>query len=152
MTSWISSLINQHDGCLQLVARQTSQGKVRQERLAQTVAHNAPMPSMNKDQLQHLAHRDAQLEHVRSERDIHFVQKEELLAQMRLLSSEAKTRKSRVVREAKQTQCKKFAETTYSTTEVKKPWTDNNKHDGDKRKQNSRICTSPTALKRRPSQ
>ena len=48
-----------------------------------------------------LAHREAQLDQVRAERDNHFVQEEEeILAHMRLLSSEAKDWKSRVVTEA----------------------------------------------------
>ena len=84
VTSWMSNLINQQDGPLQMVAQQTTQGRLRQEQLAQTVAHNATMPSQN-DQAQYLraqlAHRDAQLEHVRSECAIHthFVQEEEEL-------------------------------------------------------------------------
>ena len=83
VTSWMSSLINQQDGCLQTVARQASQGQLPQEQLAQMVAMSAPrMPSPDRDQLQYLraqlAHRDAQLEHVRSERDIHFVQEERI--------------------------------------------------------------------------
>ena len=59
------------------------------------------MPSPDRDQVQYLhaqlAHRDAQLEDLRSEQDAHFVQEEELLAHMRLLSSEAKDWKSRAV-------------------------------------------------------
>ena len=50
------------------------------------------------DQVQYLrgqlAHRDAQVECVFSERDTHFAQEEELLAHVRLLSSEAKDWKS----------------------------------------------------------
>ena len=34
VTSWMSSLVNQQDGCLQMVARQASVGKLRQEQLA----------------------------------------------------------------------------------------------------------------------
>ena len=67
-----------------MVAQQATQGRLRQEQLAQTVARSAAMPSQNNDQTQYLraqlAHRDAQLEHVRSERDTHFAQEEELLA------------------------------------------------------------------------
>ena len=58
------------------------------------MAMRAPRaPSPDRDQIQYLrdqlAHREVQLEHVRSERAIHVVQKK-LLAQMRLLSSETK--------------------------------------------------------------
>ena len=88
VTSWMSSasLINQQDGCLRTVAQQATQGRLRQEQLAQTVAHSATMPSQN-DQVQYLR---AQLKHVRSECDTHFAQEEELLAHMCLLSTEAK--------------------------------------------------------------
>ena len=107
VTSWMSSLINQQDGCLRIVPHQAR--RLMQEQLAQTVARNAPSISSTSDQVQYLcaqlAHRDAQLEHVRSERDTHFVQEEELLAHMRLLSSEAKDWKSRVVGEAEQVLC-----------------------------------------------
>ena len=65
-----------------------------------------------------LAHRDAQLEHVRSERDTHFVQEEELLAHMRLLSSEGKDWKSRVVSEAEQVLHREVAEAAQRATEV----------------------------------
>ena len=66
MTSWMSSLINEQDGCLQMVAPQASQGRLRQEQLAQAVAMNAPRnPSLGRDQIHylrvHLAHREAQL-------------------------------------------------------------------------------------------
>ena len=58
---------------LVLVAQHATQGRLRQEQLAQTVAHNATMPLQN-NQVQYfraqLAHRDAQLEHVRSECDM----------------------------------------------------------------------------------
>ena len=100
MTSWMSNLINQQDGCLRIVARQASHGRLRQEQLAQSVANSAPMTSTTSDQAQYLraqlAYRDAQLEHVRSERDTQFVQEEELPAHMRLLSGETKDWKSRV--------------------------------------------------------
>ena len=75
-TSWMSNLINQQDGCFRNVAHQASQGRLRQEQLAQTVASSAPSTSSTNDQVQYLraqlAHRDAQLEHVRSERDTHL--------------------------------------------------------------------------------
>ena len=101
MTNWMSSLINQQDGCLQMGARQASQGD-------QTHCLHAQ-----------LAHREAQLECIRSERDIHFVQEEEP-AHMRLLSSEAKNWKFRVVSEAEQVLVKECAETTHRATEVQK--------------------------------
>ena len=67
MTSWMSSLINQQDGCLRMVAQQATQGRLHQEQLAQTVAHSATMPSQN-DQVQYFcaqfAHQTTQLEHV----------------------------------------------------------------------------------------
>ena len=65
-----------------------------------------------------LAHQDAQLEHVRSERDTHFVQEEELLAHMRLLSSEAKDWKSRAVSEAEHVLVKESTEAAQKATEV----------------------------------
>ena len=123
MTSWMGSLINQQDGCLRMVAQQTTQGRLRQEQLAQSVAHSAAIPSQN-DQAQYfraqLAHRDAQLEHVGSECDTHFVQKHELLARTRLLSSEARGWKSRVVSETEQILCRKSAEAAQRATEVPK--------------------------------
>ena len=89
-------------GALRTVAQQAGLGRLRQEQAAQTVATCAPRTSPpNRDQVQYLrdqlAHREAQLEHVRSERDADFVQEEELLAHAHLLSNEAKDWKSRVV-------------------------------------------------------
>ena len=102
MSTWMSSLINAQDGCLQMVAQRASMGRTQQEHLAQQVAQRSMMPSMT-DQVAYLraqlVHRDAQLEQVRAERDNHFVQEEEVLTHMRLLSSEAKDWKSRVVTE-----------------------------------------------------
>ena len=57
-----------------------------------------------------LALRDAQIEQVKAQRDGHFVQEEELLAHMRLLSSEAKDRRSRVVTEAEEVLCRESAQ------------------------------------------
>ena len=95
MSTWMSSLINVQDGCLQMVAQRASMGRAHQEHLAQQVAQRSMMPSMTTDQVAYLraqlAHRDAQLEQVRAERDNHFVQEEEeVLALMRLFSLEAK--------------------------------------------------------------
>ena len=94
MSNWMNSLLQAQDGCLQMVAHRASMGRVQQEQLAQNVAQRATMPSKT-DQVTYLraqlAHRDAQLEQVCTERDNHFVQEEEeVLAHMRLLSSEAK--------------------------------------------------------------
>ena len=78
MSTWMSSLINAQDGCLQVVAQRASMGRARQEHLAQQVAQRSMMPSMT-DQASYLraqlAHRDAQLEQVRAERDNQFVQR-----------------------------------------------------------------------------
>ena len=65
-----------------------------------------------------LAHRDAQLEQVRAERDNQFVQEEEALAHMRLLSSEAKDWKSRVVTEAEEVLCRESAQFAQQATEA----------------------------------
>ena len=121
MSSWMSSLINAQDGCLQMVAQRASMGRVQQEQLAQQVAQRSMMPSMT-DQVSYLraqiAHRDAQLEQVRAERDNHFVQEEEVLAHMRLLSSEAKDWKSRVVTEAEEVLCRESAQAAQQATEA----------------------------------
>ena len=76
------------------------------EQLAHTVAQRATMPSQH-DQVSYLraqlAYQEARLEQVPAERDNHFIQEqEEVLAHRRLLSSEAKDWKSKVVTEAKQ--------------------------------------------------
>ena len=80
------------------------------------------MPSPGRDQIQYLrtrlAHRETQLEHVRSERDTHFVQEKELLAHMRLLSREAKDWTSRVVSEAEQVLVKESAEAAHKANEI----------------------------------
>ena len=79
MSNWVSNLIQHQDGCLQMVAQQATKGRLRQEQLAQTAKY-ATMPSQN-DQVSYLraqlAHREAQLEQVRAERDNHFIQEEE---------------------------------------------------------------------------
>ena len=121
MSSWMSSLIHAQDGCLQMVAQRVSMGRVQQEQLAQQVAQRPMMPSMT-DQVSYLraqlAHRDAQLEQVRAERDNHFVQEEEVLAHMRLLSSEAKDWKSRVVTETEEVLCRESAQAAQQATET----------------------------------
>ena len=66
-----------------------------------------------------LAHRDAQLEQVRAERDNQFVQEEEeVLTHMRLLSSEAKDWKSRVVTEAEEVLCRESAQFAQQATKA----------------------------------
>ena len=108
---------------MRMVAHQASLGRLRQEHLAQAIATWAPRAtSLNIDQAQylqgHLAPREAHLEHVRLERDTHFAQEEELLAHMRLLSSEAKDWKPRVVSEAEQVLVREPAGAAQRTTEV----------------------------------
>ena len=80
VSNWVSSLIQQQDGCLQMVAQRVNLGRVQQEQLAHAVAQRATMPSQS-DQVSYFraqqAHREAQLEQVRAERDNHFVQEEE---------------------------------------------------------------------------
>ena len=121
MSNWMSSLIQAQDGCLQMVAHRVSMGRVQQEQLAHNVAQRAMMPSTT-DQVSYLraqlAHRDAQLEQVCAERDNHFVQEEEVLAHMRLLSSEAKDWKSRVVTEAEEVLCRESAQAAHQATET----------------------------------
>ena len=87
MSNWMSSRIQAQDRCLQMVAHRVSMGRIQQEQLAQQVAQRSMMPSTTdqvSDLCARLAHRDAQLEQVRAERDSHFVQEEKVLAHMRL--------------------------------------------------------------------
>ena len=60
MSNWVSSLIHQQDGCIQMVAQHATQGRLRQEQLAQTVARCAAMPS----QQNHVEYLRAQLAHL----------------------------------------------------------------------------------------
>ena len=118
--TWMSSLIDVQDACLQMVAQRVSMGRAHQEHLAQQVAQRSMMPSMT-DQVVYLRaqlHGDAQLEQVRAERDNHFVQEEEVLAHMRLPSSEAKDWKSRVVTEAEEALCRESAQIAQKATEA----------------------------------
>ena len=122
MSNWTSSLIHAQDGRLQMVAHRASMGRVQQEQqLAHQVAQRSMMPATT-DQVSHLraqlAHRDAQLEQVRAERDNHFAQEEEVLAHMCLLSSEAKDWKSRVVTEAEEVLCRESAQAAQQATEA----------------------------------
>ena len=123
MSTWMSSLINAQDGCLQAGAHRASMGRTHQEHLAQQVALRSTMPSTN-NQVAYLraqlALRDAQIEQVKAQRDSHFVQEEEeeVLAHMRLLSSEAKDWKSRVVTEAEEVLCRESAHMAHQATEA----------------------------------
>ena len=116
----MSNLIQQQDGCRLTVAQRANIGRAQQEQLAHTVAQRAATPSPN-DQVSYphakLAYREAQLEQVRAERDNHFIQ-EEVLAHMRLLSSEAKDWKSRVVTEAEEVLCRESAQAAQYATEA----------------------------------
>ena len=121
MSTWMSSLINAQDGCLQAVAQRASMGRTHQEHLAQQVALRSTMPSTNNEVAwlrAQLALRDAQIEQVKAQRDSHFVQEEEVLAHMRLLSSEAKDWKSRVVTEAEEVLCRESAHMAHQATEA----------------------------------
>ena len=82
MSNRVSSLIQQQDGCLQVIAQRASQSRKSPTRATGTypVAQRAAMPSPT-DQASNLrAHREAQPEQVRAERDNHFAQEEEVLA------------------------------------------------------------------------
>ena len=96
-------------------------GRSQQEHLAHQVAIRSTMPSTN-NQVAYLraqlALRDAQIEQVKAERDNHFVQEEEVLAHMRLLSSEAKDWKSREVTEAEEALCRESAQMAQQATEA----------------------------------
>ena len=122
MSNWMSSLIQAQDRCLQMVAHRVSMGIVQQKQLAHNVAQRAMMPSMT-DQVSYLraqlAHRDARPEQVCAERDNHFVrEEEEILAHMRLLSSETKDWKSRVVTETEEVLCRESAQAAHQATET----------------------------------
>ena len=97
-------------------------GRTHQEHLAQQVALRSTMPSTSNEVAwlrAQLALRDAQIEQVKAQRDSHFVQdEEEVLAHMRLLSSEAKDWQSRVVTEAEQVLCRENAQMAHQATEV----------------------------------
>ena len=121
MSTWMSSLINAQDGCLQAVAQRASMGRTHQEHLAQQVALRSTMPSTSNEVAwlrAQLALRDAQIEQVKAQRDSHFVQEEEVLAHMRLLSSEAKDWRSRVVTEAEEVLCRESAQMAQHATEA----------------------------------
>ena len=97
-------------------------GRTHHEHLAQQVALRSTMPSTSNEVTwlrAQLALRDAQIEQVKAQRDSHFVQEEEVLAHMRLLSSEAKDWKSRVVTEAEEVLCRESAEMAQHATEAR---------------------------------
>ena len=123
MSTWMSNLINAQDGRLQAIAQRASMGRARQEHLAQQVALRSTLPSTKKQVAYlraQLALRDAQIEQVKAQRDNHFVQEEEeeVLAHTRLLSSEAKDWKSRVVTEAEEVLCRESAHMAHQATEA----------------------------------
>ena len=148
MSSWISSLIQAQDGCLQMVAHRVSMGRVQQKQLAEQVAQRSMMPSTT-DQVSYLraqlAHRDAQLEQVRAERDNHFVQEEEVLTHMRLLSSEVKDWKSKVVTEAEEMLCRESAQAAHQGTEAPEAMINITKLNGYRQKPTSKLYVNPTA-------
>ena len=89
--------------------------------LPQQVALRSTMPSTNNEVAwlrAQLALRDAQIEQVKAQRDSHFVQEEEVLAHMHLLSSEVKDWKSRVVTEAEEVLCRESAHLAHQATEA----------------------------------
>ena len=94
-----------------------------QEHLAQQVALRSTMPSTSNEVAwlrAQLALRDAQIEQAKAQRDSHFVQEEEeeILAHMRLLSSEAKDWQSRVMTEAEEVLCRESAQMAHQATEA----------------------------------
>ena len=149
MSTWMSSLIN---GCLQMVA-QRAMGRAHQAHLAQQVALRSMIPSMTAQVAclrAQLAHRDAQLEQVRAERDNHFVQEEEVLAHMRLLSSEAKDWKSRVVTEAEEVLCRESAQIAQQATEAQEAMDQHYKakwQQAEVESKTSKLYVNPTAPK-----
>ena len=122
------------------------------------------MPSQH-DQVSYfraqLAHREAQQEQVRAERDNHFIQEEEeeeeeVLAHMLLLSSEAKDWKSRVVTEADQVLCQESAQAAHHATEVQEAMDKQFQPRwrvsiGDQLKQNSETRVDPAGWQQRSS-
>ena len=134
-----------------MVAQQVTNGRLRKEQLAHTVAQRAAMSSQH-DQVSYLcaqlAHRKRQPEQVCAERDNHFIQEKEekMLAHMRLLSSKAKNWKSRVVTETEQQLYQENVQAAQHATEVQEAMDEQFQLDGDKLKQNSETCVNPTVL------
>ena len=121
MSTWMSSLINAQDGRLQAVAHRASMAGLNKSNWHFKVTLRSTMPSTTNPVAYlraQLALRDAQIELVKAERDNHFVQEEEVLAHMRLLSSEAKDWKSRVVTEAEEVLCRESAQMAQQATEA----------------------------------
>ena len=121
MFNWMSSLIQQQDGCLQMVAQRA---KLEESNKS---SWYIPLPREQRCHLQtikyriyvHNSHIEAQPEQARAERDNHFIQEEEeVLAHMRLLSSEAKDWKSSVVTEAEEVLCRESAQAAHHATEA----------------------------------
>ena len=137
MTYWVSSLISQQDGRLRTAAQQATQGKLRQEQLAQTVAQSAP--SSSPTSRAQLAHKDAQLEQKNCQHTCVCS-----AAKLQTGSPEWSAKRNKPYAENPQ---KKLTE----PLKYKKPWTNSFKQDGDKQKQNSETCVSPTALKHKLS-
>ena len=104
-----------------MVAQRANQSRHIQEQLAHTVAERVTMPSQH-DQVSYLRaqleHREAQLEQVRAERDSHVIQEEEEETHMKVLSSETKDWKSRVVTETEQVLCQESAQAAHHATEL----------------------------------
>ena len=148
MSTWMSSLINAQDGCLQAVAQRASMGRSHQEHLAHQVALRTTMPSRTNEVAwlrAQLSLRDAQIEQVKAQRDGHFIQEEELLAHMRLLSSEAKDWKSRVVTEAEEVLCRESAQMAQNATEAQVAMDNISKLNGRKQKLTYKLYVNPTA-------
>ena len=86
MSNWVNTLIHQQDGCLQAVAQQATQGRLRQEQLAQTVARCAAMTITTRSGTiptcaTRFIDEEADLNKSVQIRDNHFIQEKEALAQ-----------------------------------------------------------------------
>ena len=136
-------------GAYKWLLKVVSMGRIQQEQLVQQVAQRSMMPSMT-DQLSYLraqlAHRDAQLEQVRAERDNHFAQEEEVLAHMRLLSSEAKVWKFKGSDgNRRSAMSRKMLKPHNKLPKYKRPWINMTKLNGDRLKPTSKLYVNPTA-------
>ena len=128
-------------------------GRQRQECLDQAVAVMTPRSSsLGRDHVKYLqeqlTYKDTQLEHAGSQCDTHFVQEEELLAHVRLLSSEAKDWNSHFVSETEHVLVMESAEAAHhACVRSRKPWISNIQPIGDKLKLRSGSRKNPTTLK-----
>ena len=123
-------------------------GRTHHEHLAQQVALRSTMPSTSNEVTwlrAQLALRDAQIEQVKAQRDSHFVQEEEALAHMRLLSSEAKDWRSRVVTEAEEVLCRESAEMAQHATEAQEAMDQHYKAKWQQAEMTSKLYVNPTA-------